>query len=185
MRNVPPPTPESAELKSLHLYCDHLQGADRFARLALKYSEEFDEETRELMKTDPRATRLEYDGDREIIRIALNVALFISYSVPFKHSNTRIQKDTLESLPKKYIEFYGDDQRALHDMIIKERDKGIAHIDADRLKPELVISEGSQSIAWHSSGLLSTPELLLLMEMIEGLLNGIFSAIQELTSLIP
>jgi hypothetical protein len=69
---------------------------------------------------------------------ALNCAMVIAYTRPFARGNSRRGADS-RPLATRYINHYGKEERGLHDILIHERNKYLAHSDipARDFKPEV------------------------------------------------
>lgn len=81
------------------------------------------------------------EKDRHILQ-ALNCAMIIAYARPF--SGNRGSKFTLAALPQRFLSGFAPDERALHQVVLKDRNEVLAHSDhsAWRLRLSVVRSSG-------------------------------------------
>jgi hypothetical protein len=66
------------------------------------------------------------DKDRHILQ-ALNCAMIVAYARPF--SGNRGSKTMLPALPERFLSGFTPDERALHKIVMKDRNEALAHSD--------------------------------------------------------
>jgi hypothetical protein len=81
------------------------------------------------------------EKDRHILQ-ALNCAMLIAYARPF--SGNRGSKMMLPALPERFLAGFAPDERALHKVVMKDRNEVLAHSDhsAWHLRLSVITSSG-------------------------------------------
>lgn len=86
------------------------------------------------------------ENDRHILQ-ALNCAMVIAYARPF--SGNRGSETMLPELPKRFLRGFTSDERALHKVVMKDRNEVLAHSDSTawHLRLSVVRSPGRAMLA--------------------------------------
>lgn len=86
------------------------------------------------------------DKDRHILQ-GLNCAMIIAYARPF--SGNRGSETMLPELPQRFLRGFSPDERALHQIVMKDRNTLLAHSDsvAWRLRLSVIKSPGRDMLA--------------------------------------
>ncbi len=86
------------------------------------------------------------EEDRHILQ-ALNCAMIIAYARPF--SGNRGSETMLPELPERFLNGFAPDERALHKVVIKDRNEVLAHSDSTawRLRLSVIRSSGRTMLA--------------------------------------
>ncbi len=75
--------------------------------------------------------RATVDEEKKLIHLAFNTALIVSYCRPFHRNKSNQGTARRPSLPSSSLDIFTADERKLHDLIIKSRDKEYAHSDLE------------------------------------------------------
>ena len=79
-----------------------------------------------------------YPDESYVTLPALSCSMIIAYCRPFSGNDARtIPK--VPDLPKGFLSVLNDEERAIHEVILRDRDKVLAHSDSDALDPEPVV----------------------------------------------
>src|SRR5258708_26154483 len=78
---------------------------------------------------------------------ALNCAMIIAYARPF--SGNRGSETMLPELPERFLNGFAPDERALHEVVMKDRNEVLAHSDSTawRLRLSVIRSSGRTMLA--------------------------------------
>ena len=80
-----------------------------------------------------------YPKSSYVIREALNCSMIVAYCRPFSGNG-----GSVPDLPSRLLRVLTPDERAIHDVIMQDRNKLLAHSDDDALQVEPVV--------WHVAG---------------------------------
>ena len=80
-----------------------------------------------------------YPSESYVILEALNCSMIVAYCRPFSGNDC-----TAPDLPGRLLKCLSSDERKIHDLVMSDRNKVLAHSDADALRVEPVI--------WHVAG---------------------------------
>jgi hypothetical protein len=80
-----------------------------------------------------------YPKSSYVIREALNCSMIVAYCRPFSGNG-----GSVPDLPSRLLRVLTPDERAIHDVIMQDRNKVLAHSDDDALQVEPVV--------WHVAG---------------------------------
>jgi hypothetical protein len=107
-------------------------------RLILSYA---DFKHAKLASTRILAERLhdKYPDESYVVLEALNCSMIVAYCRPFSGNDPSVP-----DLPARLLRCLSSDERQLHDVVMRDRNKVLAHSDADALRVEPVI--------WHVGG---------------------------------
>ena len=117
------------------------------------------------------------DKDRHIL-LALNCAMIIAYARPF--SGNRGPETMLPELPKRFLRGFTPDEHALHKVVMKDRNKFLAHSDSDawRLRLSVIRSPGRTMLAplhHDTTAPLDEEHMRMLNGMAHKLMNAVYA----------
>lgn len=72
----------------------------------------------------------EYPGEKTVLLQALNCSMVLAYSRPFS-GNAGKRGEAIPDLPARYLRVLSEREREIHDVVLFDRNKYLAHTDAD------------------------------------------------------
>jgi len=80
----------------------------------------------------------EYPNESFVLLPALNCAMIMSHCRPFSGNDART-RPKVPDLPSRFLDVLNDEERIVHDTVMQDRNKVLAHSDSDALQMEPVL----------------------------------------------